>query len=272
MLAIITVIYRNYQILDDFFASLQAQSSGGWHCYVADLTPASQRQVVIFPDTRYTLITGDNKGYAHGVNLGVDRAISDNYTQYAIVNPDTILDSDYVKQALMSLSEHPHTIIGGLIYYAPGYEYHKRPNAPDHQLSIWYAGGKIDWSHVTAKHIGVDDYDHPMYHIEGETDFATGCSMLYDKSVYDELKRWDEGYFMYYEDLDYCLRARSRHIPVIYAPSIVMQHKNAQSTGGSGSDFHSRAMQRSRVRFGLKYAPLRTKMHIMKNRLLGRRF
>jgi GT2 family glycosyltransferase len=117
--------------------------------------------------------------------------------------------------------------------------------------------------------VGVDDMDHPMYDQATLTDFVTGCCMVYDKSVYEKVGKWDEKYFMYFEDTDYCMRAKKKGVKVRYEPTIKLWHKNAQSTGGSGSDFHTKSMERSRTRFALKYAPWRTKLHIIKNTFLN---
>jgi GT2 family glycosyltransferase len=207
-------------------------------------------------------------------------------SRFTIVNPDVIVANNFVQACEDALIQYPTTIIAGKIYYAPRYEYHSErvpkhsfqldehggcfPLPSDYPYSIWYAGGQIDWAHATTKHIGVDDLDHPMYDESGETDFATGCCMVYDKSVSDRVGLWDEGYFMYYEDADFCVRAKRAHISTRYIPSIRLWHKNAQSTGGSGSDFHVRAMRSARLRFGLKYAPTRTKLHLLKNIIFPR--
>ncbi|MEI7652891.1 MAG: glycosyltransferase family 2 protein [bacterium] len=283
MLAIITVIYKNYEIFHEFVASLTAQSSQEYKVYVLDLTEEKDRTTLVFQDNRYHLQTGPNRGYAYGVNQGVALAIKDGLTAFAVVNPDVILDSEFVASSLNALSQHPNSLIGGKIYYAPGYEYHQDkvptnsfklpkdgscfPLPAGYPYSIWYAGGHIDWAHAITRHIGVDDLDHPMYDEPGSTDFVSGCCMLYDKQVAEKVGTWDEGYFMYYEDSDYCVRAQKNDIEVRYEPTIKLWHKNAQSTGGSGSDFHVKMMNKSRFRFAMKHAPWRTKLHILKNSL-----
>ena len=289
MLAIITVIYQNYTILDDFFASLKSQYDRDFHVFLVDLTPRKNLQIITIPDDRFTLIRGENKGYAHGVNLGIRAATSQEFVGFAVVNPDIVFDTYFTQSCKHALNQFPGSIVGGKIYYAPGYEYHKKEtpkiNPPaggqipsDSQLStinyqlstnkpftIWYAGGRIDWAHATSHHVGVDDLDHPMYDQAGLTDIVSGCCMVYDKSVYEKVGKWDEKYFMYFEDSDYCMRAKKKGVSIRYEPTIKLWHKNAQSTGGSGSDFHTKAMERSRTRFALKYAPWRTKAHVVIN-------
>ncbi len=64
--------------------------------------------------------------------------------------------------------------------------------------------------------------------------------MAYDKKIYEKVGKWDESYFLYYEDADFCERALKKQISLIYDSTIMLWHKNAQSTGGSGSSLHQK--------------------------------
>lgn len=276
MLAIITVVYKNYEVLHDFIYSLAAQSSHGYMLYIVDVTPEKERQLIPWIrkiEDKVSYLTGENKGYAFAVNKGIEIASNQGLTNYAVVNSDIVFDSNFVLESNQALAHHPRTILGAKIYYAPGFEYHTKsapievvpyPNTPG-TYTLWYAGGSYDWKNATTVHRGVDEIDSPEYNSSMTTEFVSGCCMLYDKTVYDIVGNWDPEYFMYYEDSDYCVRARKKHIKIMYDPAIMIWHKNAQSTGGSGSSFHSQYMTQSRLRFGLKYAPLRTKLHLLKN-------
>lgn len=274
MLAIITVVYRNYEILHDFIDSLSKQSSSFYKVYFVDVTETDKK--VIIPwirkiEGKYVFIETQNMGYAHGVNAGIDQALKDGMTRFAVVNPDIVFDYEFVNHATQSISRHPKSIIGGKIFYAKGFEYHK-DKYQDSQLGkvLWYAGGSIDWKHALGNHKGVDNVDAPKYNLLEKTDFVSGCLMIYDKSVYDIVGKWDKEYFMYFEDTDYCVRAAQKGISLWYDPNVVIYHKNAQSTGGSGSKMHELWMKRSRMRFGMKYAPLRTKIHLLINNALSK--
>jgi GT2 family glycosyltransferase len=186
------------------------------------------------------------------------------------MNNDVLFQSDFVDEILLSMAAHHGSLIGGKIYYAPGYEFHKdRYDKKDVGKVIWYAGGKVDWAHALTYHVGVDVVDQGQFDLELRTEFITGCLMCFDKQVIDTIGYWDEKYFMYYEDADYCERAKLKNIDLIYNPSIRLWHKNAQSTSGSGSEFHIKTQEKARVRYALKYAPLRTRFHIIKNYLLN---
>ena len=264
-LAIITVVYRNYDVLKDFFATLELQSFRNFRVYVADLSPEPKDYA--YPDYAVS-IKGENHGYAFGVNIAMEQAIKDGHTNFCVINSDIVFSNSFVVNSLKTLEHHPKDIIGGKIYYAKGYEYHKDRYTEEQKGHVlWFAGGSIDWDNVFTKHIGVDEVDTGQFNTPKEVDFITGCLMLYTKQVYNLVGAWDPSYFLYYEDTDFCVRASKKGVKLIYEPSIVISHKNAQSTDGSGSDLHVKYQTKNRVTFGLKYAPLRTKFHLLKNAL-----
>lgn len=268
-------------MLKEFVMSLSLQTSTDYRLYIVDVTHEKERQLIPWVrniEEKVVYITGDNKGYAYGVNLGLAEAVKHCSTHFCIVNPDIIFDTDFVLHATQSLAQHPRTIIGGKIYYAPGFEFHTKTPTIDtipyplksNTYYLWYAGASVDWNHATVAHRGVDIRDTEEFNFLAATEIVSGCCMIYDKTVYDIVGQWDSNYFMYYEDSDYCVRGKNKGIKILYDPSIVMWHKNAQSTGGSGSKFHEREMGKSRLRFGLRYAPLKTKLHLIKNYILAK--
>lgn len=265
-LAIITVVYENYEVIKDFFTSLENQSNKNFHLFIVDLSV--NKQPLAEPSIRYTLISSQNKGYAHGVNKGIHTSIENDYQFYCVINDDTYFEGSFVQNILQSLNNHPNTIIGGKIYYAPGYEYHKNRYSPDENGKvIWYAGGMNDWENSLTVHRGVDEVDNGQYNSGGSTEFVTGCCICFDKSVLEKVGWWDESYFLYFEDADYCERAKRKGIHLYYDPSIRLWHKNAQSTSGSGSSLHIKYQRKNLLKFGLKYAPFKTKFHLLKNYL-----
>lgn len=263
-LAIISVVFENYNILKDFFSSIVSQKNKNYHIFLADLS--INKKEVSNDNLPLTIIPSKNLGYAYGVNLGLKKAIGDGFRYFCVINTDVYFKENFVDSVLNSLVWHPSSIIGGKIYYAPKLEYHKtRYKKQDLGKVLWYAGGKVDWKNVYAVHRGVDEVDEGKYDRFEETEFITGCLMSFDKKVFDKIGFWDEGYFLYYEDADFCQQAKRKGIRLYYDPSIVIWHKNAQSTGGSGSLIHIKHQKENRLKFGLKYAPLKTRLHLLKN-------
>jgi len=267
-LAIISVVFENYNILKDFFESFTSQKNKNYSVFLADFSVNKQK--ISSGKLPITIIPSQNLGYAHGVNLGLKKAIEDGFKYFCIVNNDIYFKENFVDSVLNSLVWHPSSIIGGKIYYAPRFEYHKdRYKRQDLGRVLWYAGGLIDWKNVYTTHRGVDEVDKGKYDQFEETEFVNGCLMNFDKKVIDKIGFWDEDYFLYYEDADFCQQAKKRGIKLYYDPSVIIWHKNAQSTGGSGSLIHVKYQKENRLKFGLKYAPLKTKLHLIKNSIFS---
>lgn len=266
-LAIISVVYNNYSILDDFFESLNLQTNKNFKVFLSDTSDKKQE----IKRQRFSIETVNikNFGYAHGLNQGLRTAIVHGFANFCIINNDVFFEKDFVGNCLRSLEKNPNSLIGGKIYYASGFEYSKKYLEKDQGQVIWYAGGKNDWKNCLTKHIGVDEVDKGQFSQFEKTDFITGCLMLYDKKVLETVGLWDEDYFLYFEDADYCERAKAKNFSLFYDPSIVIWHKNAQSTQGAGSKLHQKYQKKSQLRFGLKYAPFKTKLHLIKNYFLS---
>jgi len=62
-----------------------------------------------------------------------------------------------------------------------------------------------------------------------EVDAAVGAVLLIPREVIDKVGYLNEKYFMYFEDLDYCRRARLKNIKVVYLPSIEIVHLHGES-------------------------------------------
>lgn len=263
-LAVISVIYENYLVLKDFLRGFQKQTNTSFKVFLSDLS--TNKQSLPKQSFSCSTIFSQNRGYSHGINIALNLAIQEGFHSFCIINNDTYFKSDFVGNVLKSITHHPYSLIGGKIYYAPGYEFHKtRYQKKDRGNVLWYAGGSVDWNHALTPHKGVDQIDKGQYGQFERTDFVNGCLMLFDKSVIDSVGLWDESYFLYFEDADYCERAKLKGISLYYDPSLVIWHKNAQSTGGSGSKTHVKYQEKNRLRFALKYAPLKTKLHLLKN-------
>lgn len=265
-LAIITVNYQNYSDTEDFVNSFSKQTNKNHHIYIVDVSTYLEA----FPESKnVTRIHAENKGYAFGLNTGLTLAQQDGYDKFVFINNDTLVTNDFVDHALTAVSAHPGSLIGGKIYYAKGYEYHKdRYDKNEVGKVLWYAGGIMDWANAFTKHRGVDDVDRGQFDKFEETEFVTGCLMCFDNSLIEKVGPLDDKYFLYYEDADWCARISKAGYHMYYDPSVIIYHKNSQSTDGAGSKLHEQYQEKNRMTFGLKYAPLRTKLHLLKNAIL----
>lgn len=210
-----------------------------------------------------------NAGFSGGNNVGIKKAIEANADYVLLLNNDTIVDKDFL-QKLFEFAESKESagLIVPKIYFAKGYEFHKDRYQPSELGKVfWYAGGNMDWANVIGHHIGVDEVDHGQFDQIKETDFATGCCILIKMNVIKKIGLLDEKYFLYYEDSDYSEKAKKNNFKIYYVPQSIIWHKNAGSTGGSGSKLQDYYITRNRLYFGNRYAPLRAKIALNREAL-----
>lgn len=217
----------------------------------------------------YFIKSPSNLGFAGGNNLGITDALENGAEYILLLNNDTIVTKNLIKELVESAKKNPQAgIMSPKIYFAKGFEFHKsRYKKTDLGKVIWYAGGIMDWKNVYGKHRGVDEVDRGQYDKEDTTDFATGCCMLIHSQILKNIGMFDENYFLYYEENDFCQRVKKAEYKILYVPKAIVWHKNAQSTGGSGSPLQDYFITRNRMIFGNRYAPFRTRLALFKESL-----
>lgn len=219
-----------------------------------------------------------NTGFSGGNNIGIQEALQRDADYILIINNDTIVDPDMLQNLLSVLESKPDVgVTTPKIYFAKGHEFHKDRYKPEELGKVlWFAGGSTDWDNVTSIHRGIDEVDHGQYDTTEEITFATGCCMLFKKEVLEKIGLFDDRYFLYYEDADLNERVRRAGYKIYYVPEAKLTHVNAASTGGAGNVLHDYFLSRNKMLFGMTYAPLRTKIALLREsfRLLrtGRSF
>ncbi len=230
----------------------------------------------LFPEVEI-IVNKNNLGFAEGNNVGIRHALKKGFDYVVVLNNDTVVDSNLVQNIF---EEHQKDekigAISPKIYFAKGFEFHKdRYKESELGKVIWYAGGLIDWDNVYGSNRGVDEVDNGQFDNTQETDFATGCFVMYKRKALEEVGLYDKRYFAYMEDVDHSQRIKDAGWKVLYSPKGMMWHKVSQSSkvGGELNDYY---LTRNRMLFGLKYASLRAKFALVRESLrlllMGRRW
>jgi len=216
-----------------------------------------KKEVKKFSKAMYLESPG-NVGFAAGNNIGLAKCISDEVDIIVMINNDTLVPEDLVLKILSSsITSDKVGAVGGLIYFAKGFEFEKRYKKEDLGKVVWYAGGKYDWDNVYASHIDVNEVDKGQYKAEKQTDFITGCLFITKSEVLKKVGLFDERYCLYFEDSDLGMRIKKLGQKLIFDPNIIIWHKVAQSSG-IGSPLNDYFLTRNRLLFGSTYASNRT--------------
>lgn len=221
-----------------------------------------------FPNVEIVQNT-ENFGFAKGNNRGIEYALQQGADYLFILNNDTLVNKYCIEEMVHIAQLHKHVgIVSPKIYFAPGFEYHKdRYSEHEKGKVLWYAGGQIDWNNVYGVHRGVDEVDKRQYDTVDQLDFASGCAVLVKREVFERVGMFDEKFFLYFEDTDLSMRVKKAGFTILFAPKAIVWHKNAGSAGGSGSKLQDYYTTRNRMLFGMRYAPLRTKIALVRESL-----
>lgn len=228
-----------------------------------DRSEELKEKLTKYPQAVYVESPG-NVGFAAGNNLGFKKALQDETDIIVLINNDTVVPEDLVLKILASpIVEKTTGVVGGLIYFAKGFEFEDKYKKDELGKVIWYAGGEYDWDNVYAKHIGVNEVDKGQYDGQRETDFITGCLFITKAEVLRKVGLFDERYCLYFEDSDLGLRIKKAGYKLIIDSNVKLWHKVAQSSA-IGSPLNDYFITRNRLLFGMDYARSRTKFALLR--------
>ena len=178
-----------------------------------------------------------NLGFAGGVNAGLRASKGD---VLILFNQDACAQPGWVRDMVLGLTASPDVgIVGCKIYYWGA-------------KTIWHAGVIFPDPRMQVIHRGDGETDHGQYEQPVDVDAVTGAAMAIRRDVVTEIGLLDEDFFVYFEDIDFCLRAKEAGYRVVYLPQAVAQHRVATSLG-SGSPQIFERYHRSRILFLLKH-------------------
>jgi GT2 family glycosyltransferase len=174
-----------------------------------------------------TFIQSDkNLGYAGGNNLGLLYAQSDPLFEYAwLLNNDTIVETDSLKFVLERMRSNDKIgLCGSKIVYQS-----------DRSLVQALGGAKFNRLNGDTELIGHNTYLHEnvsAIDVEMTMDLVLGAAVLVSKSFLTDVGLMDESYFLYFEEIDWALRAEGKY-KLGYANESIIYHKEGASIGGS---------------------------------------
>ena len=238
--AIVSVNYNQTELTAEMLASLEAAGLHTWcEVWVVDNASAvdgSPALTARFPWVR-TLRSEENLGFAGGNNLALARSSAD---YVFLLNNDALIDPGVLEGLLNRFRQNPR--LGALSPVI--YDYPQRGPEP----TIQYAGAtRLDalGRNVTL-HRGEAGGDQPAG--LREVAYTHGAAMLVSRAALQAAGLMDAGYFLYYEELDWCDRIRRAGFDVMLDGDRAVWHRESVSTGAD-SPFKTYWINRSRIRY-----------------------
>lgn len=171
-----------------------------------------------------------NRGFTGGNNLILYPALQSAHApQYALLlNADTIVRPNAFKQLVDFMDQHPNVGIAGSRMENPDGTPQRSAFRFPSPLSEFEGNlrfGLVSW--LLARWTVAP----PVSGEACETDWLSGACIIVRREVFRDIGLLDEGYFTYFEDVDFCFNARKAGWPIWYVPTSRVVHLIGRSTG-----------------------------------------
>jgi N-acetylglucosaminyl-diphospho-decaprenol L-rhamnosyltransferase len=227
---IVTVSYNSSDQVASFLPKAVGSLRTPSHVIVADNDSADIQQTQrLAKKWGASVVRLDrNAGYGAAANAGV-AALPAACTAVLISNPDVTLTTETVSQLRDALFSDPAIgIVGPRILNADGSTYPSARAIPSIRTGI----GHALFSRVWPRNPWTRRYHSDAFRSSENIDagWLSGACLMLRRSTFDELGGFDEGYFMYFEDVDLGYRVGQRELRNVYVPGAVVTHVGGETT------------------------------------------
>lgn len=245
--AVVILNWNQPQLTLDCLASLQAMDYPNYSALVVDNGSADDsvaRISATYPGVE-VLALDENLGYAEGNNRGMAHALAHGADYVLILNNDTLVAPDMLSRLVAFAASRPCLGIAGPTMFCA-----------EPADTLFAAGSGIDWQRGVTENRGMfrAAAAYPLPAAPEMVDFIAGCAVLATRRLIDSVGGLDSGYYLNYEDVEWCVRARRQGFEVWHVPQAVMWHR-VSATFGLGSPANTYYMTRNALRFFWTNAP-----------------
>ena len=225
---VVTVI-PNWNLKDDLGECIRSLEQSDWQNHeIVVVDNASTNEAVEYVRANFPGVTlfalKENTGYAGALNIGIRYALERGSAFVFALNNDTVVPPETISQLVAQMRRHPEI---GILTPKVMYFSH-----PDRLFSLGarsypFLPIPLEYGHRwrdSQRFTGLMEYD-----------YVTGCAMLIRAEVFERVGLFEESYFMYYEDDDYCRRTREGGFRIACDGSVKILHKASISSKIQGA-------------------------------------
>jgi GT2 family glycosyltransferase len=214
--AIVVLNYRGAADTIACVASLKQLDYPAFEIIVVDNASADGSVEAIrqaHPDVTL-MVSETNGGFGAGNNLGMAEALKNPKVAYVwVLNNDTTVASDALKHLINTAEKHPRSLVGPIVLHPDG--------------RFQRVGSRVERFRGALRF-----YRQGELQVEGQpVESLTGSSILIPRAVLEAIQGWDESYFLYFEDNDFCLRAQEKGYSCRVSLEARIYHQEGATTG-----------------------------------------
>lgn len=170
--------------------------------------------------TKLTLIKNDrNYGFTEGNNIGIRFALDTLNSDYILLlNNDTVVDKEFLRKMVnIGNDNHEIGILGPAVYWY------------NNKNMIQSAGANLSFKTGKQYILGRNQIDSGQFNGILDVNYVSGCALLIKSKVIDKIGLLNGTYFLYWEEADWCIRARKNGFKVCCIPQAKIWHKESIS-------------------------------------------
>ena len=201
------VYYQDQDSLTNLLNSLDSQTLKPTNVFIADNNSKESIKINTFSFPVKIIRLDENKGFAGGANIAVNEAIDNNITNLMLLSQDVLLENDSAQKLITKLN-----VSGGIVF----------PTMINRNTNtVFSKGGKISKLWGSIKLVTKDDIKN--------LDWADGSCLIFTSDLFKSVNGLNEKFFMYFEDVDFCLQAKSKGFKLTHVSTIASQTPNGPS-------------------------------------------
>ena len=215
------------------------------------------------PDGVVVILSRRNGGFGAGVNIGVEALQTD---LALILNPDTYFERNNMHVIRRMFDESPKLGVAGLKLVNPDgslqYSARRFYSLPDIVARRTMLGKLGPMRRLERSHLLTRKWRQQPF----EADWVMGTGFIVRRSAFEQVGRMDEGYFLYFEEVDLCARMWIDGWRVVAVPEVELVHEHQRSSAAGllsrSGKTHLRSMARFFAKFGVPWMqrPSRARM------------
>lgn len=229
--SVIIVSYNSLNLLINCLNSIYKAASDDVEIIVVDNN--SNEEVIEYLENQDKIIlikNTSNVGFGKANNQAAKLAKG---KWFVLINNDTKVELDFFEKAAQFFQSYPsYNIMGPLVLSADGFPQPTFYNKDYYRQLIFPSYSFRKFVRVLTFGTNVSEKKNLLYKRSVEYSFVnthevdslSGVCLFIDRKVYETVGLFDENYFMYVEDLDFCLNVKRRGYKIAFFPELIITH------------------------------------------------
>ena len=221
MISIVIVNYNSENFLEKCLDSIQNSNLENIKIEVLIVNNSSKKYFQVIKNTNFSLKiieVNKNIGFSKAANIGIKKS---NFKTVLILNPDVLLFKNTLFKAFNYFKNKKNIGVLGCKVLNDNNSFQKssRRRMPFLRVLFPYIL-KLHYLGLVNKYNYMDFSEDTIHCV----DAISGAFMMFNKDIFYKIKGFDERFFLYFEDTDFCLKLNKSDFMVVYFPEAKIKH------------------------------------------------